>query len=995
MATEFNANPILNSPYECPAWHWQLSTNGQPTGISAEGRRASMYLVPIPEAQQRRRTGGEQPELDLEQTTKENPIINRIRKLVDDWRVKPEEKWGVTYITARLLKHWREGRTTPQLFFCQVEAAETLIWLNEVAPNLAEGKKLLQELEDANAEANPNLFRFASKMATGAGKTTVMAMMIAYHTLNKVRQPNSKKYSSHFLIITPGVTIRDRLRVLLPSDPYNYYDQSKIVPNEYLNDIQRAQIVITNYHAFKHRETVTMSTGARAILKGHSDEDISTVESDGQMLARVCKELLNAKSVVVINDEAHHCYRHKVETEKPRLTGDEKQEVEKNNEAARLWISGIEALDRKINLKAVYDLSATPFFLRGSGYPDGELFPWVVSDFALMDAIESGIVKLPRVPIDDGTVTEDNLPIYRNLYKHVSKDLPKAGIKKLGEMNPESVPVTLQGALETLYGHYEKTHASWATNGISVPPVFIVVCNNTSTSKMVYDFISGYELPNRPDRWKKGKFPLFSNVGNDEKPSSQLRTLLIDSEQLDSGDAMSKEFKELAAPEIERFKKERRQRNQGRGDDKITDEDLLREVMNTIGKKGRLGEQIHCVVSVSMLTEGWDTNNVTHILGVRAFGTQLLCEQVVGRGLRRYNYDVDEVTGKFDPEYADVFGVPFTFATGSKPGNTKSPKDPHRIYAQHDRAHAAISFPRIRSYTVRIPDEKLVAIFNENSRLTIVPEDAPPKTQQQSIVGKGILMTIDRLKEHRENEIVFNLAAETAKLFADENGEIPPARFRDLVPITRRWIKDYLNCLGGTFSAYLLWRVNAIKAAERIHRACTPEISGQEIIIPVVDKFTPEGSSFPVDYLTRKDRRFETSPTKCHVNIAVCDSDWEMSFCQFLEDEPSVHAYIRNDGLGFEIPYIYKEEAHVYLPDFIVLIDDGRGKGDLLNLIVEIKGYKDDKAQVKADTAQSQWVPAVNNDGRWGRWAFVEITDMKQARETLTDIATKQNAGAV
>ena len=991
VANTFNDNPILNSPYQVPEQYWELNTEGQPTGNCIDGRRRSQHLVPIPEAQQQRRKSDLEPQLNLEDDTKENPIINHIRSLVDDWRAKPEEKWGVTSITTRLLRHWREGGTAPKPFFCQVEAAETLIWLNEVAPSFEEGKKILTELEEANREANPELFRFASKMATGAGKTLVMAMMIAYHTLNKVRQPKSKRFSSHFLIITPGITIRDRLRVLLPSDPDNYYARSKIVPDEYLNDIQRAQIVITNYHAFKHRETVAMSSGARAILKGHAESDISTVESVGQMLTRVCKELLNAKSVVVINDEAHHCYRHKVNAGKTSLTGDDREEADKNNEAARLWISGIESLGEKNNIKAIYDLSATPFFLRGSGYREGKLFPWTVSDFALMDAIESGIVKLPRVPIDDGTMSEDKLPIYRNLYKHVAKDLPKKGRRKQGQMDPEDLPVTLQAALETLYGHYEKTSVVWDKSGSTVPPVFIVVCNNTSTSKLVYDFISGYELPKHLGRWKKGKFPLFSNVGDNEKPSNRLRTLLIDSEQIDSGESMSKEFKQLAAPEIDQFQKERRQRNQGRDSEKITDEDLLREVMNTIGKKGKLGEQIRCVVSVSMLTEGWDTNNVTHILGVRAFGTQLLCEQVVGRGLRRYTYEVEE-DGKFAPEYADVFGVPFSFATGTKIDEPKPLKQQYRVHAQRDRAHASIHFPRVRAYTIRIPDKKLVAKFNENHRMTLKLEDAPPKTLQRSIVGEEVSMTLERLKQYRENEIVFHLAAETTRMFADKDGEMLPARFRDLVPITRRWMKDYLTCPSGTLNAYLMWKKNTVSAAEKIRSACIRELEGEKAIIPVVDKFNPEGSSFHVDFLTRKLLRFDTSPGKCHVNIAVCDSNWEVNFCQFLEDEPAVHAWIRNEGLGFEIPYEYNEKSHVYLPDFIVRMEDGHGADNLRNLIVEIKGYRDDKDKVKAETAEGQWVPAVKNDGRWGYWDFVEITNMEQAREILADIASGRKA---
>ena len=312
-----------------------------------------------------------------------------------------------------------------------------------------------------------------------------------------------------------------------------------------------------------------------------------------------------------------------------------------------------------------------------------------------------------------------------------------------------------------------------------------------------------------------------------------------------------------------------------------------------------------------LFTEGWDTNNA-NILGVRAFGTQLLCEQVVGRGLRRYSYDLEQEgphAGHFAPEYADVFGVPFTFATGSTVGPPSPPKPQYRVRALDERAHLAITFPRVRSYTVKIPDEKLGAYFDENSRYSISPEDAPPRTEQQGIVGEGVMLDLDELKKHRINQVIFHLAAETSKLFADEDGSIPPSRFRDLVPITRHWLKDYLTCLGGTFPQYLLWKPIAIKAAERIHRACAPKANDQpEIYLPIVDKFTPEGSSFYIDFLTRKERRHETRAEKCHTNLAVCDSDWELSFCKFLEDDPGVHTYVRNDGLGFEVPTFTKNE---------------------------------------------------------------------------------------
>ena len=991
MKQRFDINPILNSPYEEPKKHWYLDDAGKPTGVISDGRRASIHLVPIPASQRRRKQQSQQTTLDLERKTKENPIINHIRRLVGEWRIKPTEQWNVTYVTQKLLSHWREGKTTPRPFFCQVEAAETLIWLNEVAPHTAEGKKILTELKDANAEANPKLLRYAAKMATGSGKTAVMAMMIAYQTINKARQPNSSRFSNNFLIITPGITIKDRLRVLLPSDPNSMYVGRGIVPNEFTEDIKKARIIITNYHTFGHREKVKMSKGTREILKGNNEVEISTLETDGEMLERTCKDLLRSKDVIVINDEAHHCYRHKTLSDEEKVSMEEKEEIKKNDEAARLWISGIEALGCKIGLKCVYDLSATPFFLRGSGYPEGQLFPWVTSDFALMDAIECGIVKLPRVPVDDGTATSD-LPIYRNIYKVVSKYLPKKGRSKQGSMNPDDLPAELQGALRALYGHYKKTHDAWQEQGVDVPPVFIIVCNNTSTSKLIHDHVAGYELPNNPGVWKKGALGLFNNVGIDGNPLPRMKTLLIDSEQLDSGESMSDDFKKAAATEIQVFKDEMRVRFPDKDVSKLTDEDLLREVMNTVGKKGHLGEQVKCVVSVSMLTEGWDTNNVTHILGVRAFGTQLLCEQVVGRGLRRSSYDLDQEgpnAGHFTPEYADVFGVPFAFAAESDVVSLNQRKPQDRVRALDERAHLAVTFPRVRSYTVKIPDEKLVANFDENSRFTIEPHHAPPITDQQGIVGEGVLITLDELKKHRINEVVFHLAAETSKLFAYEDGSIPASRFRDLVPITRMWLKDYLICLGETFPQYTLWKPIAAIAAEKIRMACGPNpVDQPEIYIPIVDKFTPEGSSFYVDFLTRKERKHETRADKCHVNLAVCDSDWELSFCRSLEEDPGVHAYVRNDGLGFEVPYIYQKRAHNYEPDFIALVDDGNGTSDLLNLVIEIKGLRDDRARTKADTMNRLWVPAVNNDGRWGRWAFVEIMDMQDARKKLANFTT-------
>jgi type III restriction enzyme len=668
VAESFFEHPILNSPYEVPTRHHDLDQDGQPTDRPpVAGRRRSELITPVPKPRKRKRRSPRQGEIvfadaegltDAEQEYNPTWIINEIRGHVASWRSLPNPNdWQVTPATVRLLQHWcHHPFESIRPFFCQVEAAETIIWLTEVAPRL--GKRGVQERgrcragvamhmgvdqegagervrAGANEQANPELLRLAMKMATGSGKTTVMAMLIAWHTLNAVRHPNSRMFSRGFLIVTPGITIKDRLRVLLPNDPDSYYRHRELVPGDMLPDMDKAKIVITNYHALKRRERMEVSKVGRALLKGRGD-DLDTLENEGQMLQRVMPELMSMKRIVVLNDEAHHCYREKVGShEEDELSGEDKDAAKKNNEAARLWISGIETVKRKLGLNAVYDLSATPFFLRGSGYAEGTLFPWTVSDFSLMDAIECGIVKLPRVPVADNLPSGD-MPVYRNLWDHIGRRMPKKGRGKGQVHDPLTLPTKLQTALEALYGHYEKTFELWREEGISVPPVFIVVCQNTAISKLIYDFISGFEREqgdgDEGSTFVPGRLELFRNHDDYHQPLPRPRTLLIDSEQLESGEALDPEFRKFAAVEIEQFKRERAQRFGAAAAEKITDQDLLREVMNTVGKQGQLGEQIRCVVSVSMLTEGWDTNTVTHILGVRAFGTQLLCG--TGRGPR-------------------------------------------------------------------------------------------------------------------------------------------------------------------------------------------------------------------------------------------------------------------------------------------------------------------------------------------------------------------------
>jgi type III restriction enzyme len=594
MAASFFEHPILNSPYEPPRLHHALDADGQPLDIDPiEGRRPSKFITPVPKSR-KKRSRPEQRTLDLgveavgseEQEYNPTPVINEIRQHVASWRaLRSPTDWNVTPTTVRLLKHWREYEfESVRPFFCQIEAIETIIWLTEVARREKRYEKFWEHLRGANAQANPELLRIAMKMATGTGKTTVMAMLIAWQTLNAVRHKGSK-FSRGFLIVTPGITIKDRLRVLQPGDSENYFRERQIIPPDMLGDIGKAKIVITNFHAFKHRETMDISKVGRSLLQGR-DQPPNTVETDGQMLSRVCGELLAMKNVVVINDEAHHCYRHKVQDddEEEQLTGDEKEEARKNDEAARLWISGLEALKKTSGVPVVYDLSATPFFLRGSGYAEGTLFPWTVSDYSLMDAIESGIVKLPRVPVADNLPGTDE-PVYRNLWEHIGKKMPKKGRGKSGTLDPLSLPSPLQTALFALYGHYEKEFELWQK--LDTPPVFIVVCNNTSSSQLVYEWISGWDRGADSERQHvhNGHLKLFRNYDDYGNRLARPNTLLIDSEQLESGEALDPLFKEIAGAEIDLFKREKAAREGAASAEKISESDLLREVMNTVGKK--------------------------------------------------------------------------------------------------------------------------------------------------------------------------------------------------------------------------------------------------------------------------------------------------------------------------------------------------------------------------------------------------------------------------
>jgi type III restriction enzyme len=985
-------NPIINSPFYEPQKQFAFDENGI-TNEVIPGRRASSYFIPIAGT---KKSQGQQIVSNTEWTKdriEENKFINSVRSKVRVWREGGYQ--GITPVTKQLLNYWNNPEREKKLFFCQIEALETVIYLTECAKTRGDSW-MLNALTEANALANPGLDRMSMKMATGSGKTVVMGMLVAYHVLNKKAAPMDARFGDAFLLVSPGITIRDRLRVLIPSDENNYYRERDLVPVQLYGELLQAQIHITNFHAFQLRDKLKTGKLNKAILKTDG------LETPDEMVKRVCRTLGNKKNVIVINDEAHHCYRRKPEEEIDDIfTADEKSEVKTREEEAKVWISGLEAVKKKLGIRALYDLSATPFFLKGSGYPEGTLFPWVISDFSLIDAIESGIVKVPRVPVSDDSGSGEQ-PTYRDLWRHIRDNLPKKGRKTEQAGEEPVLPVELEGAIRSLYGNYEKYFKWWEDNvdvqakGITAP-VFIVVCNNTNVSKMVFDYIAGWEKEIEGQTFvQAGQLEAFRNEDGRGNWNRNPYTILVDSAQLESGDALSEDFKKVASKEIEDFKREYSNRLGGRDVSSIGDSEILREVMNTVGKPGKLGENIRCVVSVSMLTEGWDANTVTHVLGVRAFSTQLLCEQVVGRALRRRSYVLNE-EGMFDPEYAEVYGVPFSFIPMSGSGVDPKPGNiPTRVRSIEGRSHLKISFPHVLGYRYDFGTEILKADFNSESQMPLSTLDLPTETESAPIVGEKTIHNLDDLRVRRMNEVVFTIAKEVLeKFFKDEEGNSKPWLFPQILQITRNWAASCVTLKDNTFPQLLLIARHRRMASEKIYRSIVSSVDGKTKLKPILRSFEIVGSTDYVDFDTMKNV-YETDPDKCHISHVVADTEsWEQKMASVLEEMPEVFAYAKNQNLGFIIPYVLEGDERRYFPDFIAKIKVP-GYEDYLNLIIEVSGEKRKDKAAKVETAKTLWVPAVNNHGGYGRWGFIEISDpwdgKNLIRATLESLS--QNEGA-
>ena len=1005
------SNPILNGPYDPPSRYFEIGPTG-PTGKILAGRRPSESYLPIARTKKHGKIPSPDPsaqdELEFELTGErpdKNTLINDLRREVEIWRGRRYPH--VTPVTRTLLEYWANPVRGNRVLYCQREAAETAIYLVE-ASGRGGNTDWRPVLDKANAEYNSGLPRLALKMATGSGKTVVMAMLIAWQTLNKVTSPNDARFAKRFLVVTPGITIRDRLRVLHPGQTGNYYDERDLVPAQYQKALREAQIVITNFHAFLPRDAkeiqgVTRTT-RQILLGGTAGTDADPFrEAPDAVISRVLrgftlptrKNRSAGSEIVVLNDEAHHCYRYNPDGAE-KLS---KEEAEANKEAGT-WFTGLQWVADRVGIKRIVDLSATPYYLQGSGYGEGDIFPWTVNDFSLMDAIESGIVKVPRTPVDDDAA--DNRVTYLRLWDHIGRPgvLPKRQTKDALKAKGWVIPAELEGALRSLYRSYEKAYQYWqaelAQHG-ETPPVFIVVANNTVVSKLVYDWIAGAPLADgdgdpvlRPDGsaiFKRGNLPLFDAV-QDGRLLPRPPSIIVDSVQLESGEALTPEFRKEAAAEIAAFKAEYRRSHPGADPDALTDEDILREVMNTVGKKGALGENVRCVVSVSMLTEGWDANTVTHILGVRAFGSQLLCEQVVGRGLRRRSYAVND-EGRFDPEYASIYGIPFAFI----PSDKEVPDPKHRkpatwVSTVEGRERFRITFPKVDGYRLEVPDPDLWIDSAAAKSFVIGPSTVPTWTESAGIAGTAELDRGDG-RPLRVQELAF----EVGKRLIDghlrtqqgDEGDRRPWLFPQVAHLSREWIEQFVIVEPGYSLSYLRLAEAQASLADHIYQSLTSQVGNRRPRIrPILRTFDPIGSTGEVGFWSHKEVKLAEKSEVSHV---VLDSGWEATLADFCEGLGEVAAYVKNDHLGLTIPYVHKGKGHDYVPDFLLRLRKRDPDDVERTLIVEVSGGQKSPGPtaIKAHTARNSWCAAVNNHGDFGRWGYLEVTSMASAFAQLRE----------
>ena len=927
MASRTIGRLIINSPYEEPARHWSYDRTTRLFDLAA-GRRLAGYVVASEGSQ-----AFDDPGIFVE-----IPLVNRIRPRVRAWREAGYP--GVTGITKRLLAHWTDPEEfeARRFFFCQMEAAETLIWLAE-AP--AAEKVGIEIPSDGGT-----FKRLCSKMATGSGKTVVMAMVIAWHILNKVAYPQDTRFARNALVIAPGLTVKSRLAVLEPFHPENYYEAFRIVPSSLLDKLRQGKVIVRNWHALNW-ETEEKIAGKRGV-------DKRGAKSDEAYVREVLGDLASSRNVLVINDEAHHAWRVPAESKVKGVTRDEIEEATK-------WVGGLDRIHKARGVLTSYDFSATPFAPSGKRSSEEALFGWIVSDFGLNDAIESGLVKTPRVVIRDDAVPDART--YKSRLYHIYNDAEVKDDLNRRAKPEEPLPDLVMNGYYLLGYDWRETAEDWGNVGFETPPVMITVANRTETAARV-----------------KHAFD-HGRVRIDELCDSE-RTLHIDSKVLGTAEAAEEPIAEVGAGVSEE------DADNGRTP-KLTKKqqaELLRMQVDTVGRTGKPGERIQNVISVGMLSEGWDAKTVTHIMGLRAFTSQLLCEQVVGRGLRRTSYDVNPENGLFEPEYVNIFGVPFTFLPHeSEEGAIPEPPKPKTaIEPVADKVGFDISWPNViridHVYRPRLSlDWQGVEPLELNAGQTARIAELAPIVEGKSDVTKIESIDLEQLaREFRTQRIIFETARDVYDQMQKDWRGGRAFLLAQLVRLVEQFIRsDRISVTPELFlhddlKRRLIITLNMTKVVQHVWEAIRFE--NTERLEPVFDRDRPIRSTGDMGtwYTGKPCER----TVRSHINFCVFDSTWEASEAFILDRSPEVVAWAKNDHLGFEVFYVHRGVVRKYRPDFLVRLKSGK------HLVLETKGQDSERDRTKRRFLD-EWVNAVNAHGGFGHWSWDVSKDPGDIQDIL------------
>lgn len=1010
-------SPIINSPFVEPEVYWHIERGKQP--VQALGRRPASYFYRVPEGSGRGRGSKKQlslvGELDVGQQ-EDLPLVNWLRGRIKEWR--EGKLTGIPYdgassITKELLALWRGDDTLrkQRLFFAQVEAAESIVFLIEANPVYHKGMPALpidQPGESAREAGFKAFTRYACKMATGTGKTTVMGMLSAWSILNRVGSPTDDRFSDTILIVCPNVTIRERLQELDPAlGDQSLYRTRQLVPPHRMEELRRGEVMIANWHRLAKKESSSVNGTSAKVVKtgeptevvknaGKANESVETryFESDQAWFKRIRQELGSGKGRsphwLVFNDEAHHAYR-RGDIDSVIDLEEDRSLARKNAKEATIWIEALDRINRlaggrRKGIRFCVDLSATPFYIQGSGNEVGKPFPWIVSDFGLLDAIESGLVKIPQLPTRDITGAEE--ASYFNVWRWVEARAEQDGLGK--SITPQIVMNYATAPINQLAQDWHARFEQWQQDSRDelqpVPPVFIVVCRDTKVAAEVYKWLADGEGGYGPaPKWFRNspgrevavrvdsKVVEDMEEGGTRDETQRLRYILDTIGKKGwPGGKVPESWAELVR----------------KNNEKVASDDNDGSY-KWIDERVPPGRNIRCIVSVAMLAEGWDANTVTHIVGLRPFGSQLLCEQVVGRALRRRSYALNEETDQFEEETAKVFGVPFELIPFkvSKSQDSKPPREPNHIFSDPDKEQYEIAFPLVEGYySPRTFDLEIA--WGRISQVTIDPKEIPNSVEMNSmtapegslaVYGPGqrpVLTLADWRTQFRIQQVAFRLAREVCRRWqSEQNGgaesgatTTTTSLFPKVAFAAKRFLQEKVICIGNSDPRdVLLAGKYHQQAVDVLFEAIRKGGIARERELPRIAKGSAgRGSSNFVDYHTTK----EIYPVNhCHLNAMVADTRrWEQSAGYALDTHPGVLRWIKNEHLGFFVPYRRNGIPARYIPDFIAVLDIG------LTLVIETKGRYGDDADLKAKAAE-RWVSAVNDEGNWGLWRYIVVKD--------------------